>query len=76
MRRPDTAQEVLAWLDDFGYRIDFQDLGARVLREKNRVIVQFRVPTGAIATVGGRNLRAAVVKAAIRNDIYDQGKHE
>jgi hypothetical protein len=70
MKRPETAEEILAWLNDFGHRIDFQHLSSRVLREKNRVIVQYRVSSGAIATVGGRDLQAAVIKAAVRLEFF------
>jgi hypothetical protein len=50
MKCPSTPEEVLARLNNFGHRVDFQDLGARVLKEKNRVISQFRAPSGSIAT--------------------------
>jgi hypothetical protein len=72
MRRPATAEEVLAWLNDFGHTVHFQDLSARVLREKNRVILQYRGSSGALATVGGRDLRGAVLKAAIRRATTSQ----
>jgi hypothetical protein len=68
LRRPETADEVLAWLNAHAQRVDFQDLGARVLREKNRVVVSYRVGSGAVAAVGGRDLASAVKKAAIRLD--------
>ena len=52
--------------DAHAARVDFQDLGARVLRAKNLVVVSYRVGSGAIAAVGGRDLREAVIKAATR----------
>lgn len=66
MRRPSNADEILAWLNAHAARVDFQDLGARVLREKNRVVISYRVGSGAIAVCGGRDLREAVIKAATR----------
>jgi hypothetical protein len=59
MRRPNTADEVLAWLNACAVGVDFQDC-VHELREKNRVIVQYRVSSG-VAAVGGRDLRAAVL---------------
>jgi hypothetical protein len=57
MKRPDTPEQILAWLEQFACRVEFQDLGAGVLREKNRVIVQYRESSGGVAAVGGRDLR-------------------
>jgi hypothetical protein len=74
MRCPNTADEVLAWLNACAVRVDFQDLGTRVLREKNRVIVQYRVSSG-VAAVGGRDLRAAVLEAAMRTEHGEDNRH-
>ena len=69
MRHTDTADEVLAWLDACAVHVDFQDLGARVLREKNRVIFCTIGCQALSPRVGGRNLRDAVVRAAIRPEL-------
>jgi hypothetical protein len=66
MKRPDTPDEILQWLTAYACRVHFQELGNRVLREKNRVVIEYRVPSGALATCGGRDLKQAVLKAAIR----------
>jgi hypothetical protein len=66
MSRPATAEDILDWLAAYACRVDFQDLNTSVRREKNRVILSYRVPSGAIATVGGRDLRSAVLKAVVR----------
>jgi hypothetical protein len=58
-----TAAEVLDWLDQFGRRVDLQDLGP-ACRSKNRVIV-----TAADGSVtGGRHIREAIWKAATRQE--------
>jgi hypothetical protein len=68
MRRPSSAEEILEWIDRFAFRVEFQNLSARA-REKNRVIMQYRAPSGAIAAVGGRDLRSAVIRAWIRLEL-------
>jgi len=68
MRRPSSAEEILEWIDRFAFRVEIQDLSARA-RGKNRVIVQYRVSSGAIAACGGRDLRAAVIRAWIRLEL-------
>jgi hypothetical protein len=54
-----SAAEVLDWLDQFGCRVDLQDLGP-ACRSKNRVIVT--AADGAVT--GGRHIRDAVCRAA------------
>jgi hypothetical protein len=56
-----SAAEVLDWLDQFGHRVDLQDLGP-ACRSKNRVIVT--VADGSVT--GGRHIRDAVYRAATR----------
>ena len=56
-----SAAEVLNWLDQFGCRVDLQDLGP-ACRSKNRVIVT--AADGAVT--GGRHIRDAVYRAATR----------
>ena len=56
-----SAAEVLNWLDQFGRRVDLQDLGP-ACRSKNRVIVT--AADGAVT--GGRHIRDAVCRAATR----------
>jgi hypothetical protein len=76
MKRPDTPEEVLAWLEHFCQRVDFQDLSGAVVRAKNRVILQYCVPSGAVAAVGGRNVREAVLKAVIRRELPAWGPYK
>jgi hypothetical protein len=58
-----SAAEVLNWLDQFGCRVDLQDLGP-ACRSKNRVIVT--AADGAVT--GGRHIRDAVCRAATRQE--------
>jgi hypothetical protein len=68
MRRPETAEEVLAFLENCVHKIEFQDFNGPLLRSKNRVLLSYRPASGIVATVGGRNVREAVLKAAIRRE--------
>lgn len=66
LKRSDTPAEILQWLTAYACRVHFQELNSRVLREKNRVVIEYRVPSGPIATCGGHDLPTAVIRAATR----------
>jgi hypothetical protein len=56
---------LLVWLDKHAFRIDFQELAPEA-RQKNRVILQYRDHSGALAAVGAKSLAGAILKAALR----------
>lgn len=60
-----TAFEALAWLDIHANYCLIQHLPP-MRRQKNRCIVEFRLPDGQRAAVGGRNLYDAVQRAHAR----------
>lgn len=62
-----TSSSILAWLNRFARRIEFQDLPAS-RRRKNRVILQYEnVRSDQVEVVGATDLRSAVITARLRS---------
>lgn len=69
------AHGVLAWLERFGRRVEFQPLTPS-RRRKNRVLLQYAAgPVNETAVVGASTLSGAVEKAVIRERVR-QGRVE
>jgi hypothetical protein len=66
---PNTPLGILAWLDRYAIRVEFQELKAGS-RQKNRVILQYRDASG-IEVVGGTTLVGAVIKAELRRRAFN-----
>ncbi|MGH9771036.1 MAG: hypothetical protein ACRD4Q_04970 [Candidatus Acidiferrales bacterium] len=60
-----TAFEALHWIDQHASYCLIQQLPA-LRRQKNKVLLEFRLPDGQRAACGGRNLYDAVQRAAAR----------
>lgn len=60
-----TLRNALAWLDQFGVRVEFQQVPS-YRRPKNRVLLQFRGPDGETRVIGAATLVAAIWRAQER----------
>ena len=68
-QRSQSAAEILAWLERHGTQVLLQQLPPSRRRRKNRVIVGFRRPGGAVDAAGGATIRNAVEKAIARLEV-------
>lgn len=66
------ASAILAFLDQFGRSVIFQEIPAG-RRRKNAAVLTFIAPgSGELKVVGGSNLASAVMKAVIRSRIHQE----